>query len=518
MKASKKQLTVNQRCNLLLLLLVFPIISWSEDWDQSYKLIPLDRHPNANFGFAVAISGDYLIVGAKWECYNTFGTDSLLKAGAAYIFVRSGDAWIQQQKLVASDRKANDAFGYAVAISGDYVIVGAPYNGGAAYIFKRDGNGWLQQQRLIPANDETPEFFGGAVAISGNYAIVGDRVKDIYSSTDTILNAGVAYIFSLQDMIWKQQQKLSASHCQINADFGSSVSLSGNNAIIGARYEDENADYSDSLDFGAAYIFARTDTLWTESARLHPPDLHSSDRFGTSVSISGDYAVAGSPFHEYDTSTVATSEAGAAYIYLRNGNEWILQQEIFDSTRIEGTRLGWSISLTGDYLVAGTNTNWIYLFTRSGSSWMFQNKIGGYSFDFSFGTAVSISGNHCIIGAYNSADSLNSAGVAYIYGTSSGTTVEHPAFSLPQEFRLEQNFPNPFNSTTIFSYSIAILTQVRLKIYDILGREIVTLVNKPQKAGPYHVTWDASNLPSGVYMYQIQAGSFSSTKKLILIK
>ncbi len=108
------------------------------------------------------------------------------------------------------------------------------------------------------------------------------------------------------------------------------------------------------------------------------------------------------------------------------------------------------------------------------------------------------------------------------------TAVENEFDNLPTEFRLYQNYPNPFNPTTTIEYSIPTSSPlakgrteegfVTLKIYDVLGREVATLVNKKQSPGIYEVTFDASNLPSGVYIYKIQAGSFTQSRKLLLMK
>jgi len=85
-------------------------------------------------------------------------------------------------------------------------------------------------------------------------------------------------------------------------------------------------------------------------------------------------------------------------------------------------------------------------------------------------------------------------------------------------FNLEQNYPNPFNPSTTINYQIPTLSIVSLKVYDVLGNEIVTLVNEEKPAGSYEVEFDAISLPSGVYFYRLQAGSFVETKKMVLMK
>jgi hypothetical protein len=98
------------------------------------------------------------------------------------------------------------------------------------------------------------------------------------------------------------------------------------------------------------------------------------------------------------------------------------------------------------------------------------------------------------------------------------TEVESEIGNVPGIYTLSQNYPNPFNPNTTIRYQIPVRNLVTLKLYDILGREIITLVNEEKAAGSYEINWNASTLSSGVYFYQLKAGEFVSTKKMILIK
>jgi hypothetical protein len=159
----------------------------SQNWDEVVKAVASDRAANDWFGYSVSISGDYAIVGAKQEDHNEVGGQFLDKAGAAYILKNNSGTWTVVQKLVAQDRAEDDEFGYSVAISGDYAIVGAPKKtikvgfdlktyAGAAYIFKNTSGTWTQVNRLVASDRETFDEFGHSVAISGDFAIVGATV------------------------------------------------------------------------------------------------------------------------------------------------------------------------------------------------------------------------------------------------------------------------------------------------------------------------------------------------------
>ncbi|MBU2632087.1 MAG: T9SS type A sorting domain-containing protein, partial [Proteobacteria bacterium] len=233
------------------------------------------------FGASVAISGDYAIAGAYAD------NDSGSNSGSAYIFKREGSTWIQQIKLTAGDGAAYDYFGRSVSISGDYAIVGT--NGdddtglesGSAYIFKRNESNWIQQDKLTAGDGAAIDYFGNSVFISGDYAIVGAYGDDN--------NRGSTYIYKRDGSSWTQQIKLTASDRGLGDLFGFSVSISGNYAIVGA-YGDDDAGGSAS---GSVYTFKRNGNSWIQQDNLLAGDGAKGDYFGYSVSISNDDAIVG---------------------------------------------------------------------------------------------------------------------------------------------------------------------------------------------------------------------------------
>jgi hypothetical protein len=252
------------------------------------KLTADDGAPGDQFGFSVAIDGDYAIVGADAD---DFGT------GSAYIFFWNGVGWEQQQKLTASDGAPGDQFGYSVAIAGEYAIVGAsaPWKSGtgSAYIFKREGTSWTEQQKLTASDGASGDGFGYSVAIAGEYAFAGAAGDD--SGT------GSAYIFKRDGTSWTQQQKLTASDGVAADAFGFSVSIDGDYAFAGAAGDDSGT--------GSAYLFKRDGTSWTQQAKLTASDGAADDHFGFSVAVAGDYAIVGA---EWDDDKGADS--GSAYV------------------------------------------------------------------------------------------------------------------------------------------------------------------------------------------------------------
>jgi len=293
-------------------------------WNQQTILHASDLQANDSFGYSVAISGNHAIVGAFTE--NGGAGDHFSHAGAAYIFERdSGGTWNQQAILHASDLQVNDYFGFSAAISGDYAIVGARLedggagdlvtDAGAAYIFEKDSGGTWNQQQILHASDmQSTDWFGYSVAISGSYAVVGAQYED-GGNGDPFQCASAAYIFERDSGgTWNQQQILHASDMQAFDYFGTAVSISGNRAIVGACSK-EGVSGGPVSRAGAAYVFERdSGGAWMERTILQASDMQADDFFGDSVCISENYIIVGADFEDGgDSGTV--SNTGAAYIF-----------------------------------------------------------------------------------------------------------------------------------------------------------------------------------------------------------
>jgi len=267
---------------------LFVVSEARADWLERGKLLASDGAADDGFGVSVSISADFAIMGARLD------DDKGSESGSAYIFRWDGTDWVQQQKLTASDGAAYDSFGYSVSISADYVIVGAPYdddNGsysGSAYIFSWDGTGWVQQQKLLASDGATWDLFGVSVSISGDLAIVG-----AYEDDDNGYESGSAYIFWWDGTSWIEQAKLAASDAEAGDYFGQDVSISGDYAIVGAYRDADNGAGS-----GSAYMFKRQGRSWIQQDKLLPSDGAAGDYFGISVSISGDYAIVGAAWDD----------------------------------------------------------------------------------------------------------------------------------------------------------------------------------------------------------------------------
>ena len=253
-------------------------------WTQEAKLTASDAAGSDNFGFSVAVSGDTAVVGA-------FGDDDRgLNSGSAYVFTRTGTTWTQQAKLTASDGAQFDNFGRAVAIDGDSVLVGVLFddnggisNTGSAYVFTRTGTTWTQQAKLLAGDRAAGDGFGYAVAIDGDTALMGADLDDNVGT-----DSGSAYVFTRSGTTWTQQAKLTASDAAANDGFGYAVSYNGDTALVGAFGDDDGGSNS-----GSAYVFTRTGTTWTQQAKLTASDAAADDQFGIAVAVSAGTAILG---------------------------------------------------------------------------------------------------------------------------------------------------------------------------------------------------------------------------------
>ena len=329
----------------------------------------------------------------------------------------------QQAKLVASDAQTGDEFGYSIDISGD-TIVAAAYledttasGAGSAYIFTRSGTTWSQQAKIQASDAGAGDNFGKFVAIDGDTMVTGAHYEDT-----TADDAGAAYVFTRSGTTWSQQAKLQASDAAYRDYLGFSVAIDGDTIVVGAFGEDTGADSA-----GAAYVFTRSGTTWSQQAKLQASDAQASDQFSReAISISGDTIVVGA--YREDT---GGSDAGSAYVFIRSGTSWSQQAKLQASDAAAGDRFGAAVSISSDTIVAGasledtagTDTGSVYVFTRSGTSWSQQAKLvaGNPSGLDEFGKSVDIDGDTVIIGATKEDTGIQDTGAAYIF-TRSGTT------------------------------------------------------------------------------------------------
>ena len=379
-------------------------------WAQQQEITASDGVALDSFGSSISISGNTALIGAY--CRNSC-------QGAAYVFVEIAGVWTQQAELVAAGGVPGDYFGLSVSLDGDTAVIGAPtktacsLNGsyqGAAYVFVRSGTTWTQQQELTASDCASSDVFGTSVSVSGNTVLIGAPAKTVNSNPVQ----GAAYVFVRSGTTWTQQQKLAASDGVANQYFGSAVSMRGDTALIGADLMRAGQ--------GAAYIFARAGSAWNQQQELTAADSSEGDSFGNAVSLSGNTAVIGAYGRTYSR--------GAAYVFAASGGTWTQQQELTASDGATGDLFGGSVSVSANTVVIGasgrnSSQGAVYLFVPSAVvPWSQQQELAasdgasGYGFGFS----VSTNGTSVLAGAFNQtgAGSARGMGAAYVFSQSSG--------------------------------------------------------------------------------------------------
>jgi hypothetical protein len=261
----------------------------ANSWSQQAKLAPSDAGPSDLFGIAVAIDGNTIAVGAGYD------DGAFIDTGSVYVFTRSGSTWTQQAKLTASDASDRDLFGSSVALDGDTLAVGATYDDsgalsdtGSVYIFSRSGTTWTQQAKLTAPDAAANDLFGASISIDGDDIAIGAPYRDAGTS-----DAGAVYLFSRTSGDWNQRAALTASDGTSGDLLGYSVSLDAGTVVGGAPYDDFAANSS-----GSAYVFARIGATWAQQAKLTAADAGNDDLFGSSVSVNGDDVVVGAPLDD----------------------------------------------------------------------------------------------------------------------------------------------------------------------------------------------------------------------------
>jgi uncharacterized repeat protein (TIGR01451 family) len=311
-------------------------------WTLEQKLVASDGKPGDRFGFSVAIWENMVVIGAYQATVN-----SIPSCGAAYVFVRENGTWRQTQKLIAFDRKQGAMFGYSVAIRDGILAIGAPgmirtvAGQGAVYVYTLSDTRWGLQQKLVANDGNAYDYFGSSVAVGNNIILIGAP----YDDNNAIADQGSAYIFTWTNQ-WVQQQKLTATDGAAGDKFGTSVALDGDMAFIGAP----EADIAGKADQGAVYPFTRSLSGWTEQPKITSSDGASTDAFGTTMAVHGGLLAVGARFADISSNV----DAGAIYLYFMDTSGlWQNEQKISASTAAAGENFGNAVALFGGDLIAG---------------------------------------------------------------------------------------------------------------------------------------------------------------------
>jgi hypothetical protein len=363
---------------------------------QIAKLLPTNLAPGDELGGAIAMDGDWLMVGAKLQ------DDIADQSGAVWVYHRANGVWNQTQMLKASDASAGANFGWAVAMDGSRAVITAPadspqgiFGAGSAYVFELFGATWVERAKLWANSAAYEDYAGQAVAISGDRVVVGS-----WSSSPLGLFSGEAYVFEGQGSNWTQVAQLEGNDTSAGDNFGWTVSIDGDRLAVGAPA----ASLPQGLWIGAAYIFERdAQGVWAQSAKVTSNDGLMNDFFGV-VGLSGPTLAVGAPRRDD-----AGNNSGSVYFFDLQGTGWTQTQRVTGIESSAGDFFGSWLALRGDFAAmtttsdadAGVNTGAAYVFHRTTSGWVQIGKLlaNDGHLGQGLGYSVSLSGSTIGVGA-----------------------------------------------------------------------------------------------------------------------
>jgi trimeric autotransporter adhesin len=430
---------------------------------------------NDQFGWSVALSGDTLAVGAPLEDSSATGVDgasneSARNSGAVYVFRRVGTAWQQEAYIKASNTELGDDFGWSVALSGDVLVVGAPFedsnatgvNGqnnnaatdsGAAYVFRRSGGIWAQEAYIKASNTGSNDAFGHAVAVSGDTVAVSAYLEDSSATgiggdqgSGDASDAGAVYVFRHSGGTWAHEAYVKASNTGVGDQFGHAVAISGDTLAVGARGEDSAAtgiggdqDSNDAAGSGAVYVYTRSGAAWTQQAYVKASNTGASDEFGATLALAGNLLAVGAQGEDSSSTGVNGSQvndlasgSGAVYVFRRSANTWTQEGYVKASNTGNGDAFGSSLDIEGEILAVGarnedssatgmggsqgdnilaSNSGAVYVFRHDGTRWsqIEYAKSANTGASDAFGTSVGVSRDALAVGSTGEAS--NASGI-----------------------------------------------------------------------------------------------------------
>jgi len=384
-------------------------------WTEVALLLPFNGKAGDAFGSSVALWGDEALIGSPDD--DVFGESD---GGSAYVFVRSGTVWSQQDKLRASVMTAQDRFGTSVALEGGEALVGSPgrdlgaaVDAGSFYVFTRSGTDWSESAILTASDAGAGDRFGACLARSRDTLFVGAPLDDNSGGLD----AGSAYLFTRSGTIWSEQASLTASTRGLGSEFGSAVALSGGVCAIGAP----GFDLPGMPDLGRAYLFESPASAWTEKAALSSPEAGAREAYGTSLALSGDRALVGDPQED----SAGGTDAGGAYVMLRQGTSWTEEAWLRAGDGESFDYFGHSVALHDDTAVVGApnadgsiaaDAGGVYVFVQAGVWGLQAELVSDAVLKDDFGFSVSVEGDTLVVGAPEAyPGGLPGAGAAHVY-------------------------------------------------------------------------------------------------------
>ena len=308
------------------------------EWQYGGQLRAPDAAIEDRFGIAVDVDSGRMAVGAFWD---VIGNN--VDQGSVYLYRREGSDWVFEQKLVASDGRQRDYFGFSLSLDGDRLLVGArgasvpALEQGVAYVFSRGAEGWQQQARLDLPFANGFAYFGASVALVGNLALIGAPGATVAAGP---VNAGAAFVFVARDDSWSLLSTLQAPQPQANSAYGFAVAADPDHWLIGAFQEGFAGQ-------GAAFVYRSSDAGL--DGELRAAFAQPGEALGISVAVQGGTAVLGAPGYDLGQAF----GVGSVRVFERGARSWAETEQWFAADGVGGDAFGRAVAFDGRHAVIG---------------------------------------------------------------------------------------------------------------------------------------------------------------------
>lgn len=477
--------------------------------------------PHSHFGWAVSTYGDFAAISAPNEDCN-----SVVSSGAVYIYKLNSGGWKLFQKLIPSDTSMMKLFGTSLKLYKSTLLVGAPNDmglSGSVYIYKFNGSVWMEDQKLTPEKSVPYQMFGNALDIGAGYALIGS-----VSSGLTGRASGLVYMYTITPGKWKEETILSSPDFNENDLFGASITIVRDDMFLISAPR----GHGSVSNSGVVYPFEKTNNTWIAGKKIYSPNGKTNGLFGCATSYSKNRLLIGAMQEIADT-----LNSGAAYIFkLEKSNTWTFKHRVTAASPRNQDYFGMSVLMHNETAIIGSpkwetgrqnsDIGCVDIYNVSDSTMVFNSKIipiDGEDDDH-YGISVSAFENELLIGSRLDDDLAFNCGSVYSYKMNECITNLKKDFSATATTVVLRNSPNPFSYETTIYYNLPEQSLVTLSVFDMLGKEVKTLVNhKNEMAGYHQVVWNGENnfkkrvLP-GLYIGRIETNKFSSSLQMIYVK
>lgn len=489
----------------------------SSAYGQAFEEIRIVPHDGAKldwFGMAVELADSFIFIGSPGDNFN------IQESGSVYLYVLKNRQVTFKRKLFPPNPKNQDGFGASIKFFKNFLFIGAPLakrdslHGGAVFVYELKNREFIPRQRLMVSNANVFAHFGLSLAVTDRFLLIG--APDFYENN---MRTGAAYFFKKQDTSWVQTQFVLPDDPFHGENFGHAVALCDSFAFIGNPNEMQTYLYD-----GSVSVYVYRNGQWVFIQKLAASDALPHDAFGSALDCKQNTLIVGAPGNVY------SNHPGRVYIfnYNRALRQWEEVQILKADSSFNENAFGVRLALQGDSLVItdieddwnGLNTGAAYFYREQENGWVQVSKItpsDGGVVD-RFGSSVAIDKERILIGDMEKLVSRKRTGAAYLYLPGKIVGIEPENELYPAQVELHAPFPNPFNPSTQITFTLPKAMSVSLTVYNILGEKVALLYRGRLSPGTHRMTFEAGNLPAGVYTVVLRTPQGLQARKMVLVR